>query len=357
MSSTKKAIGRLILVRHGQSLWNVTTETTSARFTGWANIGLTKRGRLQAHAAGRAISQYLNTTTTDDNIRLTATTIDCTLCSLLERAQTTLKLLLQSLEKEKKEESSSDSINTMISTWRLNERHYGALVGLSKVDAETKYDELSSYRHGWDTRPPPMDPSQRMEWSYESHCQTATYVNNNTHNSSSHNIKMMEKVILKDDDDDEIMRGKRNRRIPLLIPASESLKDTYERVLVLWKMVMVPRIKGGETLLVVAHANTIKAMLHFLEPNLITEQSFNQLKVPSATPLLYQFEEGNDNDGESIIPGGLSIIQPTTKSSHKNMNADELRYQLNGQWLNTQETEGTQFCSEDGQDKLEHEIA
>mmetsp|Transcript_14502 Transcript_14502/g.22382 ORF Transcript_14502/g.22382 Transcript_14502/m.22382 type:complete len:322 (-) Transcript_14502:229-1194(-) len=316
--------GHLILVRHGQSLWNVTSNNTKARFTGWTDIGLTELGRLQARAAGRAIWNNFSE-------------IDCTLCSLLGRARTTLDLLWQEQTHYFGREQchSNNNNTTRISSWRLNERHYGALVGLSKVDAEEIYPNLSSYRHGWDVKPPPMDSDQRMEWSRHFHCQSATLVHAN-----DRRIKMIEKA-----------RSFTKDRIP----ASESLKDTCDRVLPLWKMAMVPRLSRGETLLVVAHANTIKAMLYFLDPQVVNEQSFNQLKIPSALPLVYEFENNSfSNSSRTEIPGGLFVVPPASESNDCD---DNLRYKLNGTWLDTHEIQETKFCSLEGEEHLEHEIA
>lgn len=311
--------GRLILLRHGQSIWNVTSKDTKARFTGWADVGLTTQGQMQAHAAGRAIWNHFDK-------------IDCALCSLLGRAKTTLDLLWQDQTMDERNNSKN---TTRIRSWRLNERHYGALVGLSKVDAEELYPDLSSYRHGWDVKPPPMDADQRLEWSRQFHCQSLTLVQAN-----NRRMKMLERT-----------RSYINDRIP----ASESLKDTCDRVLPLWKMAMAPRLSRGETILVVAHANTIKAMLYFLDPQIVNQQSFNKLKIPSAVPLVYEFNKEDISNDKTEIPGGVYVVPPSGKIAENDN--DDLRYKLNGTWLKTNEIEETQFCSPEGEENLEHEIA
>ncbi|EED91774.1 hypothetical protein THAPSDRAFT_263035, partial [Thalassiosira pseudonana CCMP1335] len=237
---------RLVLVRHGQSEWNVTdpTRNLTARFTGWADIGLTQQGKDQAIAAGKAIELARLTT-----IRVPA--IDVAFCSLLRRATDTMNLILN--ESKRNTNTTQYTYNIpIVQSWRLNERHYGALVGLSKSGAERLYGKvrLTRWRDSWDVPPPPMPVEMVKKWGNDDSSATS---------SSS------------------------------FMPPSESLRDTFERFLPLWIQGIAPHLRSGRTVLVVGHANTIRSMLFAIDGEVINKENAKSIKVPSALPLVYEF--------------------------------------------------------------------
>jgi 2,3-bisphosphoglycerate-dependent phosphoglycerate mutase len=133
-------IGRVIFIRHGESIWNVTDPSRGliTKFTGWADVPLTLRGESQAQAAGRCLAAF--------NIQ-----VDAAYTSLLRRSKDTFELIST---------TGPTSLRhiPIINSWRMNERHYGALVGLSKSEAETMFDyeSVMGWRRSWELRPPPM---------------------------------------------------------------------------------------------------------------------------------------------------------------------------------------------------------
>ena len=144
------------------------------------------------------------------------------------------------------------------------------------------------------------------------------------------------------------------------MPASESLQDTCNRLLPLWLQSLAPRLARGETVLVVAHANTVKAMLYFIDPKIVTTNSFGKFKIPSAVPLLYQFSPANDDDSSNdtiTVPGGLQVVVPDATSPTTSCHGNDLRHALHGTWIETDEIGKAQFCTPLGQHHLEHEIA
>ena len=380
--------GRLILLRHGQSRWNVTChiQKTTARFTGWFDIDLTERGNEQAVAAGRA----LRAASADGLFP----PIDVAFTSLLVRARDTLTLALNEMDLV---DTATDGRIVpgnrlsmalapsryrlpVISSWRLNERHYGALVGMSKEGAERLYgkEKLSLWRDSWDVPPPPMCASMVARWSQEAHCDSVTYVNDpgsaymDKRNDSGSLIgstrsgldgpyrygqkektarKAREYVLREKNVNGEIYDSDAPSTSSLM-PASESLRDTYERVLPLWMQGIAPRLRAGETVLVSAHANTLRSMIHLLDPDICTRNNMKTIKVPSATPLLYEFRSASV--GRNLVPGNLSIVPPPPLRENVIL---EPRHRLHGQWIETEEMKDLSFCTEVGQRHLEHEIA
>ena len=279
--------GRLILVRHGQSEWNVTdpSKTQMTRFTGWANVQLTEKGREGARQAGHMLHSLK---------------IDCAVTSRLDRARETLDIILDEMSVPKSE-------LPITSSWRLNERHYGMLVGLSKAGAERIYgkQQLERWRHDWATAPPPMNQEAKAEWEQQPHCQMITSIRD--HNEV---VRILEK-------------GRAWCGSEVGMPTTESLADCCRRVLPFWEFGLAPRLQSGETVLLVGHANVVKSLLRVLDSDIVTEQSFSKLKIPNSTPLVYTFEPDFTEDA---IPGDLSVI-PFENSG------DEMRHQLRGQWL------------------------
>jgi 2,3-bisphosphoglycerate-dependent phosphoglycerate mutase len=213
----------LILVRHGQSVWNL-----EKKFTGWVDIDLTENGKLEAKKAG-------------DLIKLNNIDIDIYYSSFQLRAKNTLKLIKEILE------------DTKISkeAWQLNERHYGALTGLNKDEMKVKLgeDKVHQFRRSWDLRPEPLDKNNPYH-----------PININTY-----------------------------KEIPMdKIPDTESLKDTYERVLEFYKQEIENKISKNN-ILISAHGNSIRALCKYLFK--LDENQISKLEIPTGNPLLINLDE------------------------------------------------------------------
>ena len=214
----------LVLVRHGQSVWNLEN-----RFTGWTDVGLTPQGREEAaQAAGL--------------LRDGGYDFDACLTSVLSRAVMTLDILLTGLDR---------LWLPVTKSWRLNERHYGALQGLNKAEMAAQYGEeqVFVWRRSYDTPPPALDPA------------------------------------------DERFPG-RDRRYATLteaeLPRCESLKDTVARVMPFWHDVMAPAIASGTRLLVAAHGNSLRALVKYLDA--ISDDAISELNIPTGVPLVYKLD-------------------------------------------------------------------
>ena len=213
----------LILVRHGQSVWNL-----EKKFTGWVDVDLTENGKLEAKKAGKLIKTK--------NIN-----IDIYYSSFQLRAKNTLKLIKQELKDMKVSKEA----------WQLNERHYGALTGLNKDEMKVKLGEekVHQFRRSWDLRPDPLD----RENAY-------------------HPINI------------DTYREIPNNRIP----DTESLKDTYERVLEFYKQEVENKISNNN-ILISAHGNSIRALCKYLFE--LDENQISKLEIPTGNPLLINLDE------------------------------------------------------------------
>ena len=213
----------LILIRHGQSSWN-----QENRFTGWVDVDLTENGKLEAKKAGDLIKQ--------SNIQ-----INHFYSSYQLRANHTLKIIQESLENNK----------DFIRAWQLNERHYGALTGLNKVEVGKKLGDEKVYlfRRSWDLRPDPLDKENQFH-----------PLNINTYNDIPNK----------------------------LIPDTESLKDTYERVTKYFNSEIVDKIKNGN-ILISAHGNSIRALCKYLLK--IDKTQISKLEIPTGNPLLIEIDK------------------------------------------------------------------
>ena len=446
---SRSKIGRLILIRHGQSEWNVTdpTRNLTARFTGWADIGLTQQGKDQAKAAGRAIqlavkkgilpSKEITTDSSSDLIPA----IDVVFCSLLKRASDTMNIILEEIQLAEKivakaaptttavasSSFSSSSLSQtrttatfqerpklyqypipIIQSWRLNERHYGALVGLSKQGAERLYGKvrLTRWRDSWDVAPPPMPIEMVKKWGKEEHCKPVTIVRvgdgGRTCIFDPATLGMQTSIIqehggkkrmkqssssldcLVADEEEAHMTANDSSSF---MPPSESLRDAYERFLPLWTQGIAKHIRAGRTVLVVAHANTIRSILVAIDGEVATKDNAKKVKIPSALPLVYEFVDGDDayirlaveesseDDDTSmvsgsnpsytfngiecsgIIPGHLRVLKPPHNSLSNKTNTTDFRYQLNGTWVETDETKSVSFCTVFGKQMGEQDIA
>ena len=216
-------MSHLILVRHGQSKWNL-----QKRFTGWVDVELATQGKLEACKAGELIK--------DLNIK-----IDYFFCSYQKRAIETLQLILTTIRIK------NDVIKK---AWELNERHYGALTGLNKDEMKKVYGEkkVHEFRRSWDVPPEPLDK-----------------------NNPYHPINI---EIYKD-----IPREK--------IPDTESLKNTYERVIPYFKENILTKI--DKNILISAHGNSIRAICKYLFN--LDENKITKLEIPTGNPLMLKFDE------------------------------------------------------------------
>lgn len=216
---------KLVLVRHGQSEWNLQN-----RFTGWADVDLSETGIQEAKDAGKA---------------LLSQKIDFDLCftSYQKRAIKTLKYILEELDM---------LYLPVVKTWKLNERHYGALQGLNKAETAKKYGEeqVHIWRRSFDIQPPAMDKEDER--------------------SARKDPKYKE---LKDSE----------------IPLAESLKDTIARVLPYWNENISPEIRKGKNILIVAHGNSLRALVkHLLE---LSDEKIMELNLPTGKPLIFEITE------------------------------------------------------------------
>ena len=213
----------LILVRHGQSTWNL-----EKRFTGWVDVDLTENGKLEAKKAGELIKKM--------NIK-----IDTYYSSLQLRAKNTLNIIQKILNEESKSFSK---------IWQLNERHYGALTGLNKIETMNKIgkEKVHEFRRSWDIRPDPLE----KESPY--------------HPSNIDTYKDLPKEIL---------------------PNTESLKDTYERVTKFYEDVLKNDIKT-KNILISAHGNSIRALCKFLFK--LDNKQISKLEIPTGNPLVLEID-------------------------------------------------------------------
>jgi 2,3-bisphosphoglycerate-dependent phosphoglycerate mutase len=215
---------QLVLVRHGESLWNL-----QKRFTGWTDVDLTPEGERQAERAG----ENLHRAGFDFNIAFT---------SVLTRAIRTTWLILEKLNLV---------WIPICKSWRLNERHYGALQGLNKETIAEKYgkQQVFTWRRSYDVRPPALSSPDAIDKLFDER-----YDN-----------------LRKDD-----------------LPRAESLKDTYGRLLPYWFNTIVPTLITHKKVLVVAHGNSLRALVKYLDN--ISDTDIEKLEIPTGQPLIYRFD-------------------------------------------------------------------
>ena len=215
---------KLVLVRHGESTWNLEN-----RFTGWTDVDLTETGIAQARSAG----QLLKASGYDFDLAYT---------SVLKRATRTLWHCLDEMDR---------TWLPVVHSWRLNERHYGALQGLNKADMARQYgdEQVLVWRRSYDTPPPALDPN-----------------------------------------DPRCERGDRRyeKLEPSQVPLTECLKDTVARVLPFWNESMAPAIRAGKRIVVAAHGNSIRALVKYLDG--ISDSEIVGLNIPNGIPLVYELD-------------------------------------------------------------------
>jgi 2,3-bisphosphoglycerate-dependent phosphoglycerate mutase len=214
--------GKLVLVRHGQSTWNLEN-----LFTGWTDVDLTPQGCAEAQAAGRLLR--------DEGFEF-----DLALTSVLKRAIRTLWIMLDEMDR---------MWLPVERHWRLNERHYGALQGLDKAATAARYgsDQVLVWRRSYDIPPPPLD----------------------------------------DDDPRHPRFDARYRGVAATeLPATESLKETLGRVLPCWRERIAPELAAGRNILVVAHGNSLRALVKMLDD--MSDDEIVGFNIPTGVPLLYE---------------------------------------------------------------------
>ena len=226
---------RLILIRHGQSLWNAEN-----KFTGWVDSPLSDRGIQEAIKAGKLIKEF--------NID-----IEGAFTSFLSRAFDTLDILLKELDKS----------NLIVNkTWYLNERHYGSLTGLNKEETKKKIGEslFLKYRRSWDIAPPPMEKNDK-------------------------NISLF---------------GNLNKTIPgNKVPNTESLKDTYDRVIKYYNETISNIFKKNNVVIIAAHGNSLRALCKYLFK--ISDEEINSLEIPTGNPMIINFLENMRVDNAKYL--------------------------------------------------------
>jgi len=217
-------MSKLILTRHGQSIWNAEN-----RFTGWVDVDLSDKGVKEAEKSGELIKKL--------NIK-----INISYTSYLKRAIKTLTTILQKNNLELK-------FNT---AWQLNERHYGSLTGLNKEETKKKIGDkqFKKYRRSWDVPPPPMPDDSK-------------YLSNFSPLNSS------------------IPAG--------MIPFSESLKNTYERVIPFYEKEIKKNLINGKNVLISAHGNSLRALCKFLFK--ISDVKINEFEIPTGNPLVIELND------------------------------------------------------------------
>ena len=216
---------KLVLIRHGESSWNLEN-----RFTGWTDVDLSPKGLEEAHEAVKVLREG-------------GYTFDVAYTSVLKRAIRTLWMVLDGLDL---------MWLPVHRTWRLNERHYGALQGLNKAETAAKYgnEQVHVWRRSFADPPPALAP----------------------------------------DDDRHPRHDRRYRALsPSDLPAAESLKDTIARFLPAWHGEIAPRVREGERVLIAAHGNSLRALVKYLDD--VSDKEIVDLNIPTGVPLVYELDD------------------------------------------------------------------
>jgi len=214
----------LVLLRHGESTWN-----KENRFTGWTDVDLSPKGVEEAHRAGELLKEK-------------GLGFDVAFTSVLKRAIRTLWITLEEL----------DAMWIPVhNTWRLNERHYGALQGLNKAEMAERYGEeqVLIWRRSYDVPPPSLDPSDPRNPAH-----------------------------------DPRYRGLQ----PAELPLAECLKDTVTRFLPYWHETVAPTVRSGKRVIIAAHGNSLRAIVKYLDG--VSEQAIVELNIPTGVPLVYELD-------------------------------------------------------------------
>ncbi|MES2877987.1 MAG: 2,3-diphosphoglycerate-dependent phosphoglycerate mutase [Pseudomonadota bacterium] len=236
---------KLVLIRHGESTWNLDN-----RFTGWTDVDLTPTGIEQAKNAGRLL-------------KAEGYEFDVAYTSVLKRATRTLWHVLDEMDR---------TWLPVVNSWRLNERHYGALQGLNKAETAKQYgdEQVLVWRRSYDTPPPALEAT-----------------------------------------DPRCERGdlRYAKLQPDQIPLTECLKDTVARVMPFWNEALAPAIKAGKNVVVAAHGNSIRALIKYLDN--ISDDDIVGLNIPNGIPLVYEL----DNDLKPIRHYYLGDAEAAAKAA------------------------------------------
>ena len=216
---------KLVLIRHGESEWN-----KANLFTGWTDVELSEKGQGEAREAGRILK---------------AEGYDFDVCytSYLKRAIHTLNFALDEMDR---------AWLPVNKSWKLNERHYGALQGLNKSETAAKYgeDQVKIWRRSFNVAPPALEPDDPRNPALQ-----------------------------------EQYRNEKNEKLPL----NESLEDTIARVVPYFEGVIAPDMKAGKRVLITAHGNSIRALVKYFEN--LTEDEILEVNIPTGVPLVYEFDD------------------------------------------------------------------
>lgn len=238
---------KIVLLRHGESIWN-----KENRFTGWTDVDLTPQGIQEAKNAGQLLKDL-------------GYSFDIAYTSVLKRAIRTLWIALDEM----------DQMWIPIEhTWRLNERHYGALQGLNKAEIATQYGEeqVLIWRRSYDAKPPALTPSD------------------NRYPGSDPRYKDLTANQL---------------------PLTECLRDTVERFLPYWDTIIAPQVKSGKNIIIAAHGNSLRALAQYL--NNFSEEEILNFNIPTGIPLVYELDD-NLKPIQNYYLGNLSEIQQAIQS-------------------------------------------
>jgi len=223
-------VRKLVLLRHGESTWN-----QENRFTGWTDVGLTEKGLAEGKTAGALLSHE-------------GYEFDLAFTSVLKRAIKTLWVVLEEMDR---------MWIPVIHSWRLNERHYGALQGLNKAETAAKFGDaqVKIWRRAYETAPPPLaDGDPRLEINDPRYAELK----------------------------------------PGAFPRTECLKDTVTRFLPFWHATIAPTIRSGKQVIIVAHGNSLRALVKYLDA--MSDTDIVELNIPTGQPLVYEL----DNDLKPI---------------------------------------------------------
>lgn len=218
-------MGTLVLIRHGQSSWNLEN-----RFTGWWDVPLSEQGQKEARSAGTLLAEA-------------GLLFDQAHTSVLTRAVQTLNLALEEM---------GQLWVPVARSWRLNERHYGGLTGLDKAETRDKYGEerFVQWRRSYDVPPPPMEPGSAYD----------------------------------------VGADPRYRHVPAdVVPDTECLADVVVRMLPYWFDAIAPDLLAGRSVVVVAHGNSLRALIKHLEA--ISDQDITRLEIPTGVPMVYELDQ------------------------------------------------------------------
>lgn len=216
---------KLVLLRHGESIWN-----KENRFTGWTDVDLTPKGMEEARSAGQIL-------------RENGFVFDIAYTSVLKRAIRTLWITLDQM----------DQMWVPVNlTWRLNERHYGALQGLNKAETAARYGDkqVLLWRRGYDIQPPALTNDDGRYPGFDLRYSHLT---------------------------------------PEEIPLTESLKDTVIRFLPYWDQTIVPQVKSGQRIIIVAHGNSLRALIKYLDK--VSDDDIVHYNIPTGVPLVYELDD------------------------------------------------------------------